>query len=110
MWYVIIGGATLGPYEKEELLSQPGFTPDTLVWRDGFSGWTPARDVEELQELFKDKGGDRLQEEETEEENEAKIRGEEVLAAKPDPPYLLIWFIVAALILIYLLTQLYVGH
>lgn len=108
MWYVIIEGATLGPFTEDELFRQPGFTPDSLVWRDGFAGWTPARDVEELKDLFKDKNSP--QQEEEDEDDKSKLTGDDVLAAKAEPPFLLIWFIIAALILIYLLTQLYVGN
>jgi hypothetical protein len=40
-----------GPVEAEEL-KQAGVGPQTLVWRDGMSGWTPARDVPEIAAIF----------------------------------------------------------
>ncbi len=42
-----------GPADLDGL-RQAGITRQTLVWRDGMPGWTPAGDVQELAELFAD--------------------------------------------------------
>ncbi|MDE3212432.1 MAG: DUF4339 domain-containing protein [Bacteroidota bacterium] len=40
-----------GPFSVEQLKSNR-LTKETLVWRPGFAGWTPALQVLELREIF----------------------------------------------------------
>lgn len=104
-WYLIIEGTTHGPYTPEELLREPSFTPDTLVWHDGMDGWKPARDVPEIQELFKDHEAFNPPLNEEPSEPTPAAEGEVLLAVKKEPPFFLIWLIIAALIFIYLAIQ-----
>lgn len=108
-WYLIIEGTTHGPYTPEELLREPAFTPDTLVWRDGMEGWLPARDVPELKELFKDHADFNPLPEEDPSEASPSTEGDVLLAVKKEPPFFLIWLIIAALIFIYLAIQFFMN-
>jgi hypothetical protein len=72
VWYIKINGLKEGPYSLKQLNKDPRFTPDTLVWREGFENWIPARYLEELRELFKD--------------SESKPLHELNLKKKPLPP------------------------
>lgn len=50
-YFVAINGQQAGPFEAALLVSKARsgeLTPDTLVWRQGMSQWTAARDVPEL--------------------------------------------------------------
>lgn len=54
-FHVAVNGQTAGPYDLGALRQQQSsgrFTADTLVWKPGFSGWTRAGDIPELQQLF----------------------------------------------------------
>lgn len=106
-WYLIIGATTMGPYTLEELAREPGLTPDTLVWRDGFADWVPARDVVELKAFFKDKKSPPpvAEDEEPKKKPLASSNGEILLAEGSEPPFFLIWLIVALLIFLYLAIQ-----
>ncbi len=50
-WYVSQNGQRLGPMQTSQLRQQ-GLTPDTHIWRDGFSEWKRAADVPELASLL----------------------------------------------------------
>ena len=50
-YFVIIDGQQNGPFSVEEL-QQKGITPETYVWREGFSDWVKASTVAELATLF----------------------------------------------------------
>ena len=50
-YYMIIGGAQTGPFNKEQLLYN-GLTPQTPVWREGMQNWIPAEQLPELSDLF----------------------------------------------------------
>ncbi len=50
-WYVAVDGKSTGPFSTAQVLSALAsgqYTPDTLVWRDGFADWQPIGEVEEL--------------------------------------------------------------
>lgn len=106
IWYVIIDGATLGPFTELELRRKMGITPDTLCWRDGFADWTPMRDVPELKKVFEDDEPLEVAEEGEEGEAEKSADGEVALAVK-DPNYVFWWLVIAALILSYILSKLF---
>ena len=45
-WYYESGGQQQGPVTEtdlDRLLSEGKINPDTLIWREGMSGWTPLR-------------------------------------------------------------------
>lgn len=44
-------GTSSGPFDKNELIAN-GVTRETLVWRQGMSGWLPAHQLQELNELW----------------------------------------------------------
>lgn len=50
-FWIIIDQRHAGPFSLEQLREQ-GITPDRLVWHDGLTDWTPARDIPALAELF----------------------------------------------------------
>ena len=107
IWYLIVEGATLGPHTVDELLREPGFNPNSLVWRPGFADWTVAKEVPELAPLFEKKNEDLAEWEEDEEETGSLAEGEAILAVKKEPPFFLIWLIIAGLIFLYLAIQFY---
>lgn len=47
-YYLFVNDQQVGPVGQSELLSH-GLTPSTMVWKEGFTDWLPARDVPELQ-------------------------------------------------------------
>jgi hypothetical protein len=99
-WYIVVDGATLGPFTPLELKAHPDVNPDTLVWRDGMAGWVPLRDVPELQEIFKDDGPAVEQEIIYDPETD-----ETLVAQNSEPPYFIIWLAIAVILFIYILTQ-----
>lgn len=50
-FWIIIDQRHAGPFSLEQLREQE-ITPDRLVWHDGLTDWTPARDIRALAELF----------------------------------------------------------
>ena len=53
--YLAIGGQQYGPYDWnacKQLVVQGQLTQQTMVWEQGMSAWTPAGQIEKLQELF----------------------------------------------------------
>ncbi|MFN4174263.1 MAG: DUF4339 domain-containing protein [Parachlamydiaceae bacterium] len=106
IWYIIIDGATLGPFTELELRRRDGITPDTLCWREGFAGWMAMRDVPELKKVFEDDEPLETSEELEGEEGEKSPDGELALAVK-DPNYVFWWLVIAALILSYILSKLF---
>jgi hypothetical protein len=53
VWYYADKTGQVGPVTLQELKERLHTYPnasDILVWRDGFTGWKPAKDVEELNE------------------------------------------------------------
>lgn len=54
-YHVAVNGQTTGPYDLNTLRQQAAqgqFTPDSVVWKQGMSGWIRAGDVAELQQVF----------------------------------------------------------
>ena len=58
IWYIEINEKREGPYNVVELKRDYRITPDTLVWRPGFTIWVPIGTVVELQVIFKDEESD----------------------------------------------------
>ena len=50
-YYIAQNGQPVGPFEPNQLLAQ-GLRPDSLVWNESMSEWTPAGQVGELASLF----------------------------------------------------------
>lgn len=54
-WFAAMGGKQAGPFDQEALRGHAALgeiTRDTLVWREGMSGWTKAGEVGDLAGLF----------------------------------------------------------
>ena len=54
-WFAGIGGQQAGPFDAAALAAQVAagkLTRETLVWKTGMGGWTPAGQVPELASLF----------------------------------------------------------
>lgn len=52
-WYVAINGQQQGPFSQAQIqqgLAAGAYTPDTLVWRQGFANWLAIAQVPELQQ------------------------------------------------------------
>lgn len=54
VWYIAVEDKKEGPYSAHDLRNDFRVTPDTLVWREGFSNWVLLRFIPELQEIFQD--------------------------------------------------------
>lgn len=52
-FYLHDGHVQHGPYSAEDLRKHPAFKPDTLIWYEGISNWTPAREIDSLKDIFK---------------------------------------------------------
>lgn len=50
--WVFLDGRQQGPFEKEVLLTLPGFNENTKVWFEGLPKWYPAGILDELRDLF----------------------------------------------------------
>lgn len=54
-FHVVVNGQQAGPYNDttlRQMVQQKAFTPDTLVWKQGMSGWAKAAQVQELAGIF----------------------------------------------------------
>jgi hypothetical protein len=54
-FFVALEGKAAGPFELAALrqhVQAGALTRETLVWREGMAGWSPAADVAELSGLF----------------------------------------------------------
>lgn len=108
IWYIDIAGKQEGPYSFEDLRGDHRITPDTFVWREGWTEWRRMREVSELKDLFKDENPPEEQIETVTESNKKSLpgEGELVIDYRQDPPYLF-WFLTAIIILVYMIIQLY---
>jgi hypothetical protein len=104
-WFLWVQGRKEGPYSVEELKKNPHFTPDTLVWKKGYTKWVPAGSVKELNKIFKD---EEEHKEDQEPEHKVLQAGHvQILSASLPPNYFFWWIILILLILIYSFYRLY---
>jgi membrane protease subunit (stomatin/prohibitin family) len=54
-WYYAVGNERNGPVDEATLAGLGTLTPETLVWRHGMAGWTPAGRVPELASMLQRK-------------------------------------------------------
>lgn len=104
-WFIWQASKHEGPFSYEDLKNNRSLTPDTLVWKEGMSGWKPIRNVPELKNLFKDEEND-------DEENEENLLGtvpqdEIALPLNDAEPPLLLWLLIAILVIIYTAVKLF---
>ncbi len=55
LWHLAVNGHTTGPFGRGDLgrmVTEGTFTRETLVWSQGYAGWTAAGEVNELAQLF----------------------------------------------------------
>ena len=105
IWFLFIDGKQEGPYSFEELKKERRITPDTLVWREGFKNWKKIREVSELQALFEEDSKNGI-DKETEISEKKTGQDELILEMSHEPPYFL-WILIALIILLYMVVQLY---
>lgn len=101
-WFIWLNSRQDGPFSYEELEANPALTPDTLVWKEGMSTWTPIKKVPELKNLFKDKG-------QPPKENlnplKTPVQDEIVLSLDNAEPPFLLWILIAVIILMYVIFR-----
>ncbi len=64
VWHVVVAGDQQGPYTPEQLgqmMAAGQIDWEAYVWREGFEGWLPARDVPELVEAISGGGAAQAQ-------------------------------------------------
>jgi hypothetical protein len=102
IWFVDINNKAEGPFTIREMKREERITPDTLVWKEGFPAWVHAKDVRELDSLFKDRSSDDEDQDSDEDRDltsEKNLTDEElVLSFQFDPFFFL--FLVFAFVLI----------
>lgn len=54
VWYIAVEDKKEGPYSAMDLRNDFRVTPDTLVWKEGYSNWVLLRFVPELEAIFED--------------------------------------------------------
>ena len=109
VWLIWIEGNQEGPYTIQELKHDTRLTPDTLVWKDGFSDWKAIRSVEELKAVFEDEPESKpLLEAIKIKTFEPELTPEQdTLALQTDPSQFYLWMLVLLLLAVYLFYQLY---
>ena len=50
LYFYVKNGVSEGPFSAEELIKL--ITPDTLIWTEGMTEWTPAGEVAQIGEMF----------------------------------------------------------
>ena len=50
-WYIAVNNREVGPVKESRLIGL-GLAPDSLVWHDRLTNWTPASEVKELERLL----------------------------------------------------------
>lgn len=108
IWFIQIDGNKEGPFTAQQLRHDPRITPDTRVWKQGFTQWIALRYVPELKDIFSDEeplevnGPKKLK-------NNGTRKGKEELAIdlQRDYPPLLFWLLVALIVLSYFIYRQY---
>jgi len=106
-WFILVDNCKEGPFSLLELKRDYRLTPDTFVWKAGFAKWIKARDVAELNDLFKDpqdKCSD--QDEEACLQSKELKRDDSVIALYYDPFQFWFWLLAGALLVIYTFSKL----
>lgn len=107
-WFIIIDNRQEGPYSIQDLKRDLRFTPDTLVWKQGFIKWLPARAVQEIAEVFEDETESQTTQKPNFNHPVGSDLGQEsqaTLTLRQDPYQFFLWVIVLLLIIIYTYTR-----
>lgn len=104
IWFIFIKGSKEGPFSVFDLKNDHRITPDTLVWKEGFSKWKKIRDVQELKEVF----ADEKSKTDSDLIDKGRLiitpREEIILDLQKEPPYLF-WVLIILLVLLYAMFQ-----
>ena len=114
VWLIRIGETNKGPYNILELRCHPTVTPETWVWREGWTEWKRMGSVPELKIVFQDSKpleGVDSEEEVVSSSSKPKDSLKETLAldlknSDGYPPFIL-WLIIMILIMIIVYYRLY---
>lgn len=109
-WFIIIDNRQEGPFSLSDLKHDFRFTPDTLVWKQGFQEWIKARFVLEMKNLFKDGPNPQtLHEPNQEKEVESGLgqQAQVTLILQQDPYQFILWILLVLLILFYTFYHFY---
>lgn len=106
-WFIIIENRQEGPFSLKDLKRDVRLTPDTLIWREGFNEWIPARFVSELEEIFKDKPESKPVHELIKKPLKTDLGQENpaTLTFQYDPYQFLLWILLLLTILLYFFYQ-----
>lgn len=107
-WFIIVDGKQEGPFTLLQLKSHLKITPDTLVWREGFSTWIAVRNVKELNKLFEDEEeAQPIQERFVPKKKilDGLLQDEETMVIGEDPYQFWLWILVIILIIVYVIYQ-----
>lgn len=104
-WFVLLQGNRYGPFSIYELKEKVLISPDTLVWKKGFSKWQKAKDVEELKILFKDEDFKKFPSKKTDTDSNGRLN--EILEMRWQKGPWLWWWIIFGLIALYILEKIF---
>ncbi|MBA3817076.1 MAG: DUF4339 domain-containing protein [Parachlamydiaceae bacterium] len=106
IWFIVLKEKKEGPFSIIELKRDIRITPDTLVWKEGFSNWKKMREVEELKEVFSDENENPKKTDDLIDKPCLIItpQDEIILDLQKEPPYLL-WILIVLLLLLYVTFQ-----
>ncbi len=91
--------------EKIWFVKIPGFSPDTLVWREGLHEWEAARHLKELEFLFTDEQDHRPSWDLDDDQDKSTSSWGGVAVMKMEPNQFIFWFVIIILIITYLLYR-----
>lgn len=108
-WFIIIENQQEGPLSLLDLKRDRRFSPDTLVWKNGFSEWTKARFVLEMKDLFKDDAQPQaLHEPDQGKGIKSDLQeSQATLTLQQDPYQYILWILLFLLIILYTFYHLY---
>lgn len=104
-WYILDRGEKKGPFALWELKEKYMISPDTLVWKKGFTHWKKAGKVKELEKIFIDEEKDKPIKKKLQ-----RLKGphlEEIIALQFSPRNFFWWLLAITLILLYSFFKIY---
>ncbi len=97
-----------GPYAIFDVKTHPKVTPDTLVWKEGFTQWVPLREITELHSIFEDQQTDSIDTPIIQGLPKKPLLGEDEIVTLPyEPPTFYFWIFIALLIALYTFYRLF---
>jgi hypothetical protein len=107
IWYILIDSVEEGPFSAKDLLHDKRVTLQTLVWREGLDNWVPLREISELRKLFEKRDYPTEEKEEEKGAESLPPQDELVLEYGKDPNFLFFWLVIALILAIYIIYELY---